>query len=166
MNKFLENYIEKEIPNEEDPDSKYWQDVQYKTKHIHSCTVWRCTTCHPNSKPLTKSELIKIRAKIQMRKKPRKLKECKHEWCAYCQRYIKKANQYIAMENREIQEYNTKRENAPNLSSNHDDDIIMKEEDTTKEIKESSTNPNINDYERIKVQGGGNCAFRAILTTA
>lgn len=89
MNKFLENYIEKEIPNEEDPDSKYWQDVQYKTKHIHSCTVWRCTTCHPNSKPLTKSELIKIRAKIQMRKKPRKLKECKHEWCAYCQRYIK-----------------------------------------------------------------------------
>lgn len=101
-----------------------------------------------------------------MRKKPRKLKECKHEWCAYCQRYIKKANQYIAMENREIQEYNTKRENAPNLSSNHDDDIIMKEEDTTKEIKESSTNPNINDYERIKVQGGGNCAFRAILTTA
>lgn len=101
-----------------------------------------------------------------MRKKPRKLKECKYEWCSYCQRYIKKANQYIAMENREIQEYNTKRENAPNSSSNHDDDIIMKEEDTTKEIKESSTNPNINDYERIKVQGGGNCAFRAILTTA
>ena len=26
--------------------------------------------------------------------------------------------------------------------------------------------PNINDFERIKVLGGGNCAFRAILKTA
>ena len=84
MNEIFEKFIEKEIPKEEDKDNGYWKEVKSKSKHIHICTIWRCTKCHPNSKPLTKEELIRIRAKIQKRKRPRKLKDCSHEWWDYC----------------------------------------------------------------------------------
>jgi len=159
MNEIFEKFIEKEIPKEEDTDNNYWKEVKSKSKHIHICTVWRCSKCHPNSKPLTKEELIRIRAKIQKRKRPRKLKECSHEWCDYCQRYIKKANHYISLENREIERENEK-EKELKSAQKIDQDISMEEP------LPNHYTPNINDFERIKVLGGGNCAFRAILKTA
>ena len=69
MNEIFEKFIEKEIQKEEDTDNSYWKEVKSKSKHIHICTVWRCTKCHPNSKLLTKEELIRIRAKIQKKEK-------------------------------------------------------------------------------------------------
>ena len=43
MNEIFEKFIEKEIPKEEDTDNSYWKEVKSKSKHIHICTVWRCT---------------------------------------------------------------------------------------------------------------------------
>ena len=71
MNEIFEKFIEKEIPKEEDTDNSYWKEVKSKSKHIRICTVWRCTKYHPNSKPLTKEELIRIRAKIEKNGKDR-----------------------------------------------------------------------------------------------
>ena len=55
-----------------------------------------------------------------------KLKEYSHEWCAYYQRYIKKANHYISQDNREIEKKGKKEEEIKS-TQNIDQDICMEE---------------------------------------
>ena len=65
----------------------------------------------------------------------------------------------MSLENREIEREN-KKEKELKSAQKIDQDISMEEP------LPNHYTPNINDFERINVLGGGNCAFRAILKTA
>ena len=72
-----------------------------------------------------------------------KTKECSHQWCPYCQRYIKKAYHYISQENRE-KEREKKMEKETKNTKNIDQDISMEEP-----LPNHKTQ-NINDKKELK----------------
>ena len=143
----LEKIFHHTNPDNLDPDN-HQGEVENESKAAGStrkrfCNIYKCWTCHPNTRRLTPSEIQAIKSSIEQKPRIRKEKKCDNK-CPFCQIAAIRANKYILEMNSRIEEENKKKklENEKNkLKPNS-----KREPNTTEEYIqkiEISTHPTI-----------------------
>ena len=126
------------------------------------CNVTRWKLCHHNQTKLNKQEIEAIKQRNSHRSKPRALKYCdKH--CIACTEFCSRANYYIEQEILKYYLTEPKNQKEEKINSDNENDKDEKNNISAPSELADNNKPTQNYFDTVKIEGDGNCLFKAIL---